>query len=269
MKRSLRRVLPFLLILLAQGHAVASESDARRYAASTDLREFVERRASSPRDGSYFYAYLARWECLDDGGIARRVARQARPAAASAQGKAVRAQLERCRRLPPEISGASLLRGDVVAGRRAGDRLFAAFQGSGGSWFSVNSQAELERALRFVNAAEDPNIVWAVSQKLAGLGAGRLTVNGRRLSEAEWRSLHAAFVLSACAVNVDCGPSHRWMRAWCMQDAECGDRTIEAYWRRRDAVESNEMDWKAIDTYRTLILSAAKTGDWSAFALSP
>lgn len=268
MKLSVHLATPVLLLLLAQTQADATAFDAKRYAASTDLREYVEQRASAPQQASFFYAYWARWECFDDGGIARRIAKESSPPPGSARGEATRIQLERCRGLPPEFNGASLQRDDVDAGRAAGDRLFAAFQGSGGTWFSVSSQADLARALQFVKPTEDPNIVWVVSQQVAGLGVqGRLTVNGRRLTEPERRSLHTAFFLAACDLNVDCGPSHRWMRTWCIQNAECDDRTIEGYWRRRDLNEPNKMDWKVIDSYRRLITAAARAGDWSAFAL--
>src|SRR5471030_1050947 len=102
-----------------------------------------------------------------------------------------------------------------------------------GSRLSV--QAELQRALDFLTPTNDPNIAWVVSQKIAGLAAtGRLTLNGHQPSESEGRSLYVAFLLSACDLNVDCGPSHRWMRSWCVQNAECDDRTIEHNWRRRE-----------------------------------
>src|SRR5471030_2899477 len=117
MKFSLSLVAPFLLLAIAPNDAHADNGYAERYAASTDLRDFVDQRASSPLDGSFFYAYWARWECFDEGGIARRIANDAPPAPGSAQGEAIRVELERCRSLPPELSDVSFQRDDVLVGR--------------------------------------------------------------------------------------------------------------------------------------------------------
>ena len=257
-------------IALAPTQAAAQQTPARLYAASSDLHEFVDRRASAPNDGSFFYAYWARWECFDDGGIARRVAKESPPLQGSAQAEAVRVQLERCRNMPAELSAGELQREDVQAGRVAGDKLFAGFTGNDGSWFSVRDESELRHALGFISSHTDPNMVWVVAQQVAGLGATRrIRVEGSRPSEAEARSLYVAFLLAACDVNVDCGTSHRWMRVWCIQNGECSDATIEAYWKRRDFDAKDKMNWAVIAKYRTLISRAVKAADWSAFGLIP
>lgn len=266
------RCLGLLIVsfALAPCYAVAQRTYAEAYAASTDLREFVDGRASSPKDGSFFYAYWARWECFDDGGIARRIAKEAPPQQGSMQAESVRAELERCRNMPAELSGGSLQREDVQAGRAAGDKLFANFDGKNGSWFYIDDQPGLQRALRLLSPDTDPNMVWVLAQKLAGLAAAqRLTVNGQRLSGAEGRSLYIAFLLGACDLNVDCGRSHRWMRTWCIQNAECDDVTLEGYWRRLDPNRKGKMNWQAIGSYRSLISSAARAGEWSSFVLLP
>lgn len=260
----------WLFVGLSCSPALAQTTPASAYAASTDLRKFVDERAASPQSGSFFYAYWARWECADDGQIARRIAREVRPPPASQQGKAVQLELLRCRNLPPELSAGASQRQDVQDGRAIGDKLFAAFEGTGGPWFLVEDQTALLRALRFLTPNEDPNMSWVVAQKLAGLGAAqRLAIGRDRLSAADGRSLHVAFLLAACDINVDCGSSHRWMRTWCVQNAECDDSSLEAYWRRTDGIQRKEMDWPTIAKYRAQIVAAVKANDWSLFTLMP
>jgi len=254
------------LALSLASAAAAEPTYAKAYAASTDLREFVDGRAHSPAEGSFFYAYWARWECMDDGGIARRVAKETPPLPGSAQETATRKELERCRNMPTNITSGAMQRDDVEVGRKAGDKLFADFNGRNGSWFYVDDQATLQRALRLMSVDNDPNMIWVVAQKLAGLGSYRIAIKGQRPSEADGRSVYVAFLLVACDLHADCGKSHRWMRVWCIQNAECDETTIEGYWQRRDE-GPRQMDWASIDKYRSLIGSAAKTGDWSSFLL--
>jgi hypothetical protein len=256
-------------VAVASIPAAARESLASRFAASSDLREFVNRRESSPSEGSFFYAYWARWECFDDGGIARRVAKDSRAIKGSPQAEAIRLELERCKHLPSELTSGALQRKDVELGRAAGDKLFGKFAGADGDWFSVRDNSEFQRALRLISKGSDPNMLWVLAQKIATLGASRrIALNGHQTSEEEGRSLYIAFLLAACDIATDCGKSHRWMRSWCIQNAECDDSTIEAYWRRRD-FDKNEMKWRRIASYRQLIVDSSRTADWSAFALAP
>lgn len=269
MKKVRWLILLGVYVALSLGHATAAEPPyAAAYAASTDLREFVDGRAASPKDGSFFYAFWARWECMDDGGIARRVAKETPPSPGSAQEAALRKELERCRNMPANVAGGTMQRDDVVIGRKEGDKMFAKFDGKNGSWFYVDNQSTLQFALHLMSAANDPNMVWVLAQKLAGLGMYRIAINGQRPNEETGRSVYAAFLLAACDLNVDCGKSHRWMRTWCIQNAECSDVTIEAYWQRVDQTR-HEMEWALINQYRSLIGAAARSGDWSSFVLLP
>lgn len=262
-------VAAFAHVALSTSLAAAHAGYPDSYAASTDLSEVVVGRDSSPANGSFFYAYLARWECSDDGGIARRVASEGHPFPGSKQGHAVQQQLERCRNLPLGLTNVSAQRQDVEEGRVAGDKLFGAFKGTGGSWFRVHDQADLLRALRFLAPDSDPNMSWVVAQKLGQLGAERrILVDGQRPSETEGRSLYVSFLLAACDINVDCGSSHRWMRGWCLQNAECDDPSLEAYWRRKETGRDS-MDWTSIARYRAIITASARTANWSSFSLAP
>ena len=65
-----RGLLGMTMSLCCAGADAASDASARlnspyaaRYAASADLREFIDQRAVLPAEGSYFYGCLARWEC--------------------------------------------------------------------------------------------------------------------------------------------------------------------------------------------------------------
>lgn len=265
---SMRLPLPsavwLALLVLAGSHATAHAGFANSYAAATDLREFVERREASPENGSFFYAYLARWECFDHGATERRPVRSAK------QAKAIQQQVERCRNLPRGVTAGSAQRQDIKDGRLAGDKLFSAFNGADASWFRVNDQVGLLHALGFLSPGADPNMSWVVAQKLAGLGtARRILVNGERLSDAEGRSLYVSFLLAACDINVHCGSSHLWMRSWCAYNAECDDASIEAYWRRTETTRQDRMDWTAIARYRAMIVAAARATDWSSFSVVP
>lgn len=234
MKFSYHIVVQILAALLTTQYAYAQPSYAERYAASTDLSEFVDQRASDPKQGSFFYSYWARWECLDDGGVARRIAQGPPLISGSAQSEAVRIQLQRCRNLPREKSLGTLQLEDVALGRAAGDKLFAQFKGDGLSWFSLSDQQELQRAFSLLTPDNDPNIVWVVAQRLAG-STYKIAVHGMELSDQQASDLRNGIQLAACDLNVDCGKSHRWLRVWCVQNGECDYSTLESYWRRSGA----------------------------------
>ena len=252
------------------GHAQVAPY-AERYAASHDVREFIDGRDASPADGSYFYAYLARWECGDDGDIAQRVAPSALADPNARRVAATRRQLERCAHVPRAITGIAAQASDVNEGRHAGDRLFSVFAGEGGAaWFRKSDSAEFRNALTMYSEANDPNIVWVIGQQLGHVAGYRVALDGRRLTEAEGRSMSMAFLLASCTRIVDCGPSHRWMRSLCVQDGDgaCADADLETRWRRRSVGDPpGWTDWDRIQRYVDRIAQASRARDWSAFAL--
>jgi len=258
-------------VLVGTAFAQAPQTAAARYTAATDLRPYVEQRASDPGAGTYAQAYWARWECSYDAGIARRIQREQSPASGSRQGQAMERLLQRCRHLSDADTHVVRQIQDLREGQARGDRLFSAFSGSEENWFSLHDPNELARAFAFLTPNEDARLVWMVSQNLARVAAGqRLAVQGRVPTRDEGRALHAAFLIAACDLNVDCGPSHRWMQVWCIQNAECDDPSIEAYWRRLDQKpDRHPMNWPMINDYRRIITLAQRTGDLSAFRLQP
>jgi len=240
---------------------------ADRYAASKDLSEFILQRAALPAEGSYFYAYLARWECNDDAGIARRVATAALSDPDVRRVEATKSELERCRNVTVSMTTIAMQRSDVEDGRRAGDRLFAPFRGDRGHWYSAFDDAELQKAFAFFAQSGDPGMVWVMAQQLAGVGY-RMLIDGKRLSQDEGRALYTAFMLGACDRGIDCGPSHRWRRTLCIQDGLCDDG-LETAWRRGSRDEKDQHEhWERVGRYRTLIGESVRRGDWSRFALT-
>jgi hypothetical protein len=245
-----------------------SASYADRFARSKDLSEFIDRRAALPAEGSFFYAYYARWECHDDGDIARRAADKALSDSDQRRVAATQRLLDRCRNIPRAITGIDPQAMDVQEGRRSGDRLFATFTGGNGArWFSPVDQDEVDRAFHVYTTSTDPYMVWVVAQKLSELSS-RLAVNGHALNKRESRSLNMAFLLAACRRNVDCGPSHRWLQTLCVQNGECSDASLEARWRRTAQSEpAGWTDWQMVDRFTDQIHEAMRSNDWSGFKL--
>ena len=178
-------------VVIALAEIASASTLAERYAASEDLSIFIQQRTVLPADGSFFYSDLARWECHDDGGIARRISATGEvPSADEKRYELLNRQLKRCANISQEALGIAAQNMDRRAGAIAGDKFFSALQWEENGLTKLRSEEDMARLFRFVAATDDQNMRAIALQY----------VKGYRRRGGVWRSSSRAIAPSPSGV---------------------------------------------------------------------
>lgn len=202
-------------------HVRARSALARRYAASSDLRAFVEQARARPEDGGAFYALRALSECRTR--VPPGELRELEGDASASHAQLLRRSeyIERSHRrcdgfLDEELSDEAVER-LAEEGVAAGDPLMTRYR----RWtraVETGSYGELEGALGPILEAGDPLLLEWVGVTGADYWINGFTASG----DVDWRErMHDIWRLVACEMGADCSVLDAGRSLDCLLAARC------------------------------------------------
>jgi len=117
--------------------------------------------------------------------------------------------------------------------------------------------------LRDVARSGDPYAMMIVGSLLSSTWGDLLIRAGPDERPIDQRAFYDAWALAACNAGYDCGPSNNTLLNGCAQNGNCGAQNLEEYlYFYGNSPQQSQL----INQYRSHLISAMQSGDWSYFA---